>query len=70
MNDRPMGQSEAESSAESGPLDVVMNMFVGNRLLDDFLDGEGSIAGRVKISRLRVQSTLSGPPGLNFSQLH
>ena len=36
-------QSKSKSSAESGPLDIFMDMFGINRFFDNFAHAEGSI---------------------------
>lgn len=62
-------RSEPESSAESGPFHVVMDMLLGDWFLDDLADAEGGIARGVKISWRGVQGSLSGSPGLDFLSL-
>lgn len=62
-------QSETESSAESGPFNVIIDMFLGYGLLDDFFYWEGGVSGGVKISGSGVEGSSFSAPLLNFSQL-
>lgn len=62
--------SESESSAESGPLNILMDLLGIDRFLDDLPDAEGSISGGIEILGGDVKSTLFRSPGLNFLELY
>ncbi len=62
--------SEPQPSAEPGPLNVLMDMFSGDRLLDYLPDAEGGIARGVEVAGRGVECTLFGAPGLDFLNLH
>ena len=61
--------SEAEFSAETRSLNVIVDMLMGYWFLDDLLDAEGSIAGGVKVSGLGVEGSLLSFPLIDFVDL-
>ena len=62
--------SEAEFSAEARSLNVVIDVLMGNWVLDDFLDAEGSIAGGVKVPGPTVEGSLLSSPLVDFVDLN
>lgn len=62
-------QSETESSAESGPLNVIVDMLLGHGLLNNFFHWEGSVSGGVEIGGSGMKGSLLSAPLLDFSQL-
>ena len=62
-------ESPSESSAESGSLDVVVDMVLSNGFFNNLLDRKGSVARGVKVSRHGVKGSVSGSPLVDFSDL-
>ena len=62
--------SESESSAESGSFNIVVNVFVGDGVLDDLPGAEGDVSGGVEIGGSLVKGALSGSPLLNLGNLN
>lgn len=62
-------ESEAKAFAESGPLNVIVDVFSGDGLLDHFLDAEGGVSAAVEVSRSGMQCSIAGPPAFEFSDL-
>lgn len=63
-------QSKSESSAESRPLHVVIDMLLGDGFLDNFFHWERSISGRIEVRWSGVKGSFSGSPLFNFSELN
>jgi hypothetical protein len=62
--------SETESSAESGPFNIIVDVLCCNRFFNNFFHWEGSISGWVEVSGPWVEGSLSGSPVFNFSNLN
>ena len=62
--------SETESATEAGAFNVVVDVFVGNGFLDDFLDAEGGVARGVEVLGRVVESAFPGPPAFEFANLN
>lgn len=62
--------SESESSAESRPFNIFMDVLAVDWLLDDFPDAEGGVSGGVEILGLHVQCPLGLSPLINLVKLH
>ncbi len=63
-------RSESKSSAESRPLNILMDLLGIDRFLDDLPDAEGSISGGIEILGGDVKSTLFRSPGVDFLELY
>ena len=65
-----MPQSESESSAQSAPLDILVDMFAVDWLFNCFPDAERGVSGGIEILGHGVKRTLGLFPLLDLVKLH
>ena len=62
--------SEAQSSAESWPFDIVIDVLTGHGLFNNLFDAEGSISGGVEIFGSGMNGSPLLPPLVNLIDLN
>ena len=63
-------KSESKSFAQAWFFNIIVDVFGIDRVFNNFLDAEGGISGRIKISRLFMEDTLSIFPPVEFINLN